>query len=106
MEVTFHHLRYLENDVVEGEITESDYRFDNWTGDHIEVAVWMIDEYTIEPAGNGTEYVHPDGSRIIDYATGQYEQVTASLEGDDEDLNLVSDLIAQFKADGTRPVIV
>jgi hypothetical protein len=83
--VTFSKLRYLPEDVIDGDIRnrEDNTRLDTYTADDVmEVVTWIRQEFgnAVESA-DGTLYASVDGGRTVDYATGEVEEVTIFLDG-------------------------
>ena len=76
---------FLEDDVFEGSIPRDAYddpRTDEFEVDTVEEAVRVISNagLTFEATGNDWA-ANPDGTTIVDYATGRREEVTAHLHG-------------------------
>lgn len=82
--LTFYRVRFLEDDVHDGDVHPDDKRTD--------VEAWEAGELTAREAVDrirregltfaatgGSWAADPDGSRIVDYGTGEREEVSAHL---------------------------
>lgn len=82
--VRLYRTRFLEEDVWEGDYPRDDVRTEDYdcTDEPVEEAVRAITREGLSFAATGTDWAaHPDGTQIIDYGTGQREEVTAHLYG-------------------------
>lgn len=80
--VTIHRTYFLEDDVHDGAITRSE----TWTDEHDDLTarevVRLIRGEGLTFAATGAHWAaNPDGSRIVDYATGERVEVSAHLDG-------------------------
>ena len=82
------HVRFLEDDVFEGDIpreayenaVSEDYDFDR--EDAVEGAVRVIQREGLTFSATGNDWAaNPDGTVIVDYATAEREETTAHLIG-------------------------
>jgi hypothetical protein len=78
-------LSFLEDDVFEGSIPRDAYdatTVEEFEVDTVEEAARVISNAGLTFEATGTVWAaDPDGSRIVDYATGRREEVTAHLHG-------------------------
>lgn len=73
---------FFEKDVIEGNITESDTSFQLVEDLDLHEAIELIRREGLTFAATGNDWAaSPDGSRIIDYATGQREEVSIKPQG-------------------------
>lgn len=96
MKVKVSTVRFLEDDVFEGSISHECYenaREDVYDVDNVEEAVRIIKGLGLSYAATNNDWAaNPDGSVIVNYATGEREEVTAWLidETDEESDAVVS----------------
>jgi hypothetical protein len=82
--VRLYRTRFFEADVWEGGYPTDDVRTEDFDcrDEPVEDAVRVIQREGLTFAATGNAWAaHPDGTQIIDYGTGQREEVTAHLLG-------------------------
>lgn len=84
--VTFHHTHYLEDDVHDGDIPRDDVRTEVVEVETpVEAAILMAQE-GLSFKVTGTDWAaDPDGSYILNYATGECVETTGHVTGASED---------------------
>lgn len=82
MKVTFYNVYFMEDDIVDGDFPRDDTRTDVYTGLTVEEAAGLISREGLTFAATGADWAaDPDGSRIVNYATGRRVEVSAHVEG-------------------------
>jgi hypothetical protein len=73
---------YLLDDVVDGDYPRDDTMTTEYPVDTVDEAVELIRREGLSFDATGTDWAaQPDGSAVVNYATGQQVEVTAHLNG-------------------------
>lgn len=84
--VTFYNVHFLEDDIHDGDIPRDDVRTGIYvTDDVFEAAMWIKREGLRFDATGADWAADPDGSRIVNYVTGERVEQTAHISDTTED---------------------
>ena len=94
IEVKVIEIRFMEDSVWEGSYAahyegETTYEWDTAT----EAADFITRQGLTFSATGGSWAANPDGSVIIDYATGEREEVSAHVTASVEDMDMIMDMV-------------
>jgi hypothetical protein len=80
--VTLHETHFLESEIIDGDFPRDNTCTDVIECEDVEEAVALIQREGLSFAATGNSWAaNPDGSRIVNYATGERVESSAHLSG-------------------------
>ena len=94
IKITFHRTFFTEDNIIDGEIVNGEYRKDVVMADTIDEAVRYIEVEGLNFASTGNDWAaDPDGSWMLNYATGMRVEVTATIDAPEADHQRIMELV-------------